>query len=373
MPQLRQNIATKEWVIIATERAKRPEDFLKKDKSKFTLPEYSNDCPFCPGNEHMSPVEHYAIRDNIPGPNVAAGADATRGKSKTAPEESNTTPKDTSAHHQQDKHSGNWRIRVIPNKFPALVPKGKKELYHKGIVRNITGFGIHEVIIDTPKHNDNPALYSVAQTLDLITTYKNRYISALTDERVEAVIIFKNHGDAAGRSLVHPHSQLVATPIVATHIRDRIEEAMRYYDDHMECVFCRMIKEELEARERIVIESEYFVVFVPYAAISPFHLWVFPKRHIACFPVINEQEMADLAFVLKNTLAKIYYGLDDADYNYVIRSLPGQCRDNPFFHWYLSIIPRVTKTAGFELGSGMFINTAMPEESARYLREAKVL
>ena len=366
MSQLRQNIATKEWVIIATERAKRPEDFLKKDKSKIVLPEYSKDCPFCPGNEHMSPVEHYAIRDNAPTVNAAAekGAGKNKGNSNTG------AIFDVS--HANIPVKLHWRVRVIPNKFPALMPEGKKELYHRGIVRNITGIGVHEVIIDTPKHNTNPALYDDTHMLDIINTYKHRYISALSDDRIEAVIIFKNHGDAAGRSLVHPHSQVVATPVVPTHIRDRIAEAMRYYDDHMECVFCRMIKEEIESGERIVMESEHFVVFVPYAAISPFHLWMFPKRHIACFPMINEQETADLARTLKNILARIYYGLNDADYNYVIRSLPGQCRENSFFHWYLSIIPRVTKTAGFELGSGMYINVALPEESAKFLREVKL-
>lgn len=330
MSEIRQNIATKDWVIIATERAKRPKDFLKKTKETAVLPEYMDNCPFCPGNEKMAAVENFSIRE------------------------------------------GNaWKVRVIPNKFPA-VASGELINRENGIMRWVSGVGIHDVIIETPKHNTTTALLDDKQVINIIETYKKRYLDIVKDEKVELIIIFKNHGESAGTSLEHPHSQMIATPVVPSYIRYRIADAMSYYDDHRECVFCKMIRGEKESGERIIFETKHFVSFIPYAALSPFHIWILPKKHMASFPEINDEEMVDFAGVLKAVLKKIYSGLDNPDYNYVIRSLPGACRKNNFFHWYLSIIPRVTKAAGFELGSGMYINVALPEESAKFLREVKI-
>ena len=332
MPQLRQNIATREWVIVATERAKRPEDFTQtdKEKNKQELPEYSTQCPFCPGNEKTSPIENFSIRN--------------------------------------DK---NWKVRVIPNKFPALVAEGKREFKNEGIVRHMDGFGIHEVIIETPLHNATIALMENTQVENIIKTYRNRYMFAVNDERIELVTIFKNHGPSAGASQEHSHSQMIASPVVPAHIRSRIEDAMRYYDDNMECVFCKMIKDEINAGERIVAQTENFAAFIPYAAFSPFHIWLLPKKHNPCFQHISDEEIKEFSGILKEVLSKIYHSLNNPDFNYVVRSLPGKARHNDFFHWYLSIVPRVTKTAGFEIGSGMYINVALPEQSAKFLREYK--
>ena len=147
---------------------------------------------------------------------------------------------------------------------------------------------------------------------------------------------------------------------------------MRYYDANRRCVFCDMLNEEMKTNERLILESSDFVAFTPYAALSPFHAWIIPKRHMSGFPQINDKEIDDLARILKSVLKKLHVGLNNPDFNYVIRSLPGPVRENPFFHWYISIIPRVTLSAGFELGSGMFINTSIPEESAEYLRNINI-
>ena len=331
MSEIRQNIATKDWVIIATERAKRPRDFLKKKKKKAKLPEYDRECPFCPGNEHRAPVETFSIREG-----------------------------------------GKWKVRSIPNKFPAVSDTGKLLSRGKGIIRRTSGIGMHDVIIETPLHNMTTALLDNEQVLDIIAAYRARYLEVMKDPRIELVMFFKNHGERAGTSIIHPHSQMVAIPVVPAYIRYRIEEAMRYYDDHRECVFCRMLREELKTGERVILDTRYFTVFMPYAALSPFHTWILPKRHMSLFTEISEEEMLDFASVLKTVLKKIYYGLEDADYNYVIRSMPGAAGSNRYFHWYFSIIPRVTRSAGFELGSGMFINTALPEESAKFLRKVKI-
>ena len=332
MSELRQNIALREWVIIADERAKRPHDYIQKKGNENILKEYVENCPFCPGNEHLAPPEISSIRDS----------------------------------------NGNWLVRSIPNKFPALSSEGDLIHEDEGIKRRMTGVGFHEVIIETPKHNLNTALLDDLQVINIIRIYKERYLDILKDKRIELIIIFKNHGRSAGTSLEHSHSQLIATPVVPQDIRNRIEESMRYYDDHRRCVFCDMIKEEIRAKERIVLETSSFVAFIPYAAFSPFHIWILPKRHMSSFPQLTDQDMEDFAKNLRIVLKKLYVGLNDPDFNYVIRSIPGMPRERPFFHWYLSIIPRVTLTAGFELGSGMFINTSIPEESAEFLRNLEI-
>jgi UDPglucose--hexose-1-phosphate uridylyltransferase len=156
------------------------------------------------------------------------------------------------------------------------------------------------------------------------------------------------------------------------HIRHRVEEAMHYFDEHGECVFCTMLRDEIRLHERLIEETEYFAAFVLYAASSPFHTWIVPKAHRASFGEITDAQIADLALILKNVLARLYFGLNNPDYNYIIRSIPGPVRRNEYYHWYLSIVPRIVKTAGFELGSGIYINTALPETSAEFLRNVDI-
>jgi UDPglucose--hexose-1-phosphate uridylyltransferase len=172
--------------------------------------------------------------------------------------------------------------------------------------------------------------------------------------------------------LQHPHAQIAATPIVPTQIRRRLDEAIRYFDENGECVFCQTLRQELRARERIVYENQSFVAFIPYAALSPFHLWIYPRRHMSAFDAIMDGELEHLATALRTVLAKLYHGLSDPDYNFSIRSIPLRAGQTDYFHWYVAIVPRVTKTAGFEIGSGMYINTALPEASAQFLREIAV-
>ncbi|MCS7151501.1 MAG: galactose-1-phosphate uridylyltransferase [Endomicrobia bacterium] len=331
MPEIRQNIATKEWVVISTERAKRPEDF-KTTKEKKVLPEISEKCPFCPGNEHMTPYETYVVNDEY----------------------------------------GKWKIRVIPNKYPAVLQEGTVEFKVSGIKRSVTGVGSAEVIIESAKHNVVLPLMPEKDIEQIIKVYRERYLAAEKDKRIKMVIIFKNYGEQAGASIEHPHSQLIAIPVVPFHIRYRIEEAMRYYDETGKCVFCVMLEEELRLQERIVVETGHFVSFVPYAALAPFHMWLLPRRHTESFGEITDEEITDLAKNLKLTLSKLYYGLDNPDYNFVIRSVPVNEKGKEYYHWYITIMPRLIKTAGFEIGTGMSINCSLPEDNARFLREIKI-
>jgi UDPglucose--hexose-1-phosphate uridylyltransferase len=331
VPELRQNRFTKEWVIMATERARRPED-LRVVRERRALPHYSEKCPFCPGNEQLAPPEIYRLGE----PN------------------------------------GRWRVRVVPNKYPALSREGEPGWHIVRFRRCINGVGIHDVIVDNPDHALTTALLSEAQVTDIVACYHQRFHDVSADSRVAHITIFKNHGVAAGTSLEHPHSQLIGAPVVSSHVRYRLHEAMRHFDEFGECMSCVAIQEELEDGSRIVLETEFFVVLEPYASNSPFSTYIYPKRHMASFGDISDPEVADLAKALRATLAKLYHGLDDPDFNYSIRTAPAECTGVKYYHWYLSIIPRLTRVAGFELGSGMFINTVLPEAAAEYLRKVSV-
>ncbi|MFA5337228.1 MAG: galactose-1-phosphate uridylyltransferase [Candidatus Omnitrophota bacterium] len=331
MSELRYNLISGEWVIVATERAKRPKDFVKAKKEQPLLPEYKENCPFCPGNENQTPIETFRLGD-----------------------------------------SGSWKVRSVYNKFGAVSNEEKKERHIHGLYNSMNGFGVHEVIIEHPLHNNSIALMSCEDVENILRVYKARYLAIAEMEGIECIVIFKNHGPAAGTSLEHPHSQLIATPVVPPQVRGRLERAASFFDFNGRCVFCTMLESELKEKARIVLETDGFVAFMPYASFVPFTTWIFPRRHSASFADINDKEISDLAKNLKTILGKLYYGLDNPDFNYSIRSIPVGERGKDYSHWYLSIIPRLSQPAGFELGSGMFINTALPEQAAEFLRQTKL-
>ena len=327
MPELRQNPLNKEWVIIATERARRPQELARKLDDRKPLPAYSETCPFCPGNEDMAPpLTMQIVRE------------------------------------------GSWQVRVVPNKFAALSSDGEVHRRSEGLKRSVSGVGVHEVIVETPDHSKTTALLNNDDVELILECYHERYLTISRDARVDLITIFKNHGAVAGSSLEHPHSQLIATPIISPEIRRRMEDAMRFYDDEGRCLFCKVMEEELSDGIRIVEESASFVAFIPYASLSPFAMWIFPRRHMASFGQIHPEEIADLAGLLRSVLARLYYGLGNPDFNYVIRSAPSENRYSRYYHWYISLIPRLTRVAGFELGSGMYINVTLPEANAEFLR-----
>ncbi len=333
MSELRLNRATKEWIIVAKERARRPHEFHTQ-KVKEELPAFDPNCPFCPGNEKRTPPEVFALRE---------------------PE--------TQANHPR------WRIRVVTNKYPALDPKKKISAITGEFFRSTIGVGKHEVIIESTQHNESLATLSLKQVEDVCRTYWRRYLALKDDIRFKLIIIFRNHGLSAGTSLRHPHSQLIALPLVPASIRHLLEEAMRYYDDHGSCVFCDMIQQELGDKKRVVLDSKEFVVFHPFASRAPFETWIVPKEHNACFGNIEEDEVEAMAGVLKEILERLYAKLEDPDYNLMIRTAPIKDAQEDYYHWYIQILPRLTTPAGFELGSGVFINTSLPEETAKFLRD----
>jgi len=330
MPKLRQDPTTKEWIIFATERAKRPDDFIRE---RSNLKKRTRDlaCPFCPGNEASTPPAVLTL----PGEN-----------------------------------SLEWSVRVVPNKFAALVP-GQDRVHKRvgNIYRELEGVGVHEVIIEAPEHDQTLALMPDERVLCVLKAYKQRYQSLSQEPWARLVLIFKNHGESAGTSLEHPHSQLIAMPVVPKDMRQRYEIATAYYDDAGRCIYCDLVKEEIELKERIVLETDCFVVFHPFASRFPFETWITPKRHEPSFGNVPDEDLKELAQVLKSALSGLFTALEDPDYNYVIHSAPVEDEQKGYYLWHIQIIPRLTKIAGFELGSGMSINTALPEETAKFIRE----
>jgi UDPglucose--hexose-1-phosphate uridylyltransferase len=331
MPELRQNFFTKEWVIIATERARRPEELAVRRPAQ-VVPAFVESCPFCPGNENKTPPEVMRYPAN----------------------------------------GGPWAVRVIPNKFAALSSEVQATRSLQHLRRRVNGFGFHEVIIDSPDHACCAALLPDEHVARMLEVYKQRYNALSADHRINHVTIFKNHGADAGASLQHPHSQLIATPVIPSQVRHRLHEALRHYDDAGECMFCHMVASEVEDQTRIVVKSDHFVAMEVFASATPFATHIFPVRHMATYGEINEAEISDLGRVLRTLLAKIYVGLENPDLNFTIRSGPSDYVGARHFHWYVSIIPRLTRVAGFELGSGMFINTVLPEAAAEFLRKVSV-
>jgi UDPglucose--hexose-1-phosphate uridylyltransferase len=337
MSELRQDATTREWVIIATERARRPHEFSspKPEENAAALPEYSEKCPFCPGHESLTPEEVFAIRE---------------GGQKNGP---------------------CWQVRVVPNKFAALTPTEELARSRQGTFRGVVGFGHHEVLIETPKHNRPMALMEVWELERIMYAFRSRYKALRADPKIQLIVIFKNHGRAAGTSIEHPHSQIVAVPIIPGGVRAKIEVAQRYYDDNGKCVYCALLDDELAAAARIVLETEDFVAFHPYASKVPFETWIMPRAHSTSFGNNHEEECFGVAPVLKKILAKIYVGLQNPDFNFILHVAPVEYEDAPYYHWHIQVLPRLTLQAGFELGSGIFINSALPEQTAQFMREVE--
>ncbi len=332
MPELRQNIATKDWVIIATERAKRPVDFRETEgKSSIECePEHDPTCPFCVNNEELDlEVARWPVQ-------------------------------------------GAWQVRAVHNKYPALAREGEFARTFDGVHRWISGVGHHEILVEHPKHNTTWALMSATEVSLALDAFLQRGWNIVQDGRIEQIIFFKNHGVEAGASLKHPHSQIIALPIVPGHLRQRNEDARRYFDDTGENVFQVMLADELKQKSRLVTVSDHFVSFVLYAAPGPFHIWVIPRRQSVSFLYSQPNEIEDLANVLRDILRRLYLGLRDPSFNLIIRTAPVKELGNGYLQWFIAIIPRLSYTAGFELGSGMHINPALPEESAAFLRGIKV-
>jgi len=328
MPELRREPVSGRWVIVATERAARPTDFETNPqiiKSSF--------CPFCEGNEDKTPPEILAYRDNGTMPNTDG-----------------------------------WRVRVVPNKFPALQAEGEYLKCEEGIYDMMNGIGAHEVIIESPRHIQSLTSLDNGNVEEVLLCYRDRLVDLKSDERFVYGLLFKNVGFSAGASLDHTHSQLIVTPIVPPLVANEIANARKFYQQRERCLFCDMIQQEIETDKRVIISTDNFVVFAPYASRFPFETWILPKKHESNFENLQGVEAKELAHVLKSVLTKLEAALDFPPYNYIIHSAPFNVTESEYFHWHIEIIPRLTNIAGFEWGTGFYINPTPPEEAAELLR-----
>lgn len=326
MPQLRKDPVTSRWVIVNVENPKTEFEVVKADKS-------SRVCPFCPGNEAMTP------------PEIAA--------------------------YGRKGGKGPWQVRVVPNKFPALRIEETTQKTAIGIYDKIGGFGAHEVIVETPDHKTELADLAPDHFETVLRAYRDRCADLRKDPRIRYVLLFKNYGHAAGASLEHPHSQLIALPIVPSRVQGEVRGAHRHLEFTERCIFCDMIAQDDSEKRFTVISSDGFRALCPFASRFPFEMWVMPERHEPAFEALSDEGLHRLAKVLQGALARLKKTLGDPSYNFMVHTIPAGSREPESFHWHIEIIPHLTSVAGFELGTGFYVNPTPPEAAAKLLRGEK--
>ena len=335
MPELRKDVITREWVIIATERSRRPEQFDHKREADIVTTKDHSTCPFCPGNESLTPEEVLACRGDGGKPNGPG-----------------------------------WSLRVIPNKFAALDIESSWGRHDEGIYDTMGGYGVHEVLIEHPNHDKDLPTMTNGEVEDVVWAYRDRYVDLKRDDRLLHIMVFRNHGRVAGASIGHPHSQLIGTPFVPQMIWHEIQGAQQYMDYRDTCAFCDIVQHEQKTGERLINANDHLVCVAPYAAKGPFETMIVPKRHDGSFANMTREEVKAFAALLKDLAVRLDTCLHDPPYNYTFHTAPIREGNNPHLHWHLNLTPRLTIAAGFELGTGIYINVTPPEEAARYLREA---
>jgi UDPglucose--hexose-1-phosphate uridylyltransferase len=341
--ELRHDPIQKRWVIIATDRSKRPTDFLAEHDRIAEGPF----CPFCPGHEDKTPPEILSLRETGTAPNTPG-----------------------------------WRVRAFANKFPALMIEGELDRKGMGIYDRMRGVGAHEVIVESPDHKLALADMSLQQLVEVMGVYRVRHEDLLRDERFKYVLIFKNHGATAGASLAHSHTQIIATPVTPLAVATELHSSKDHHHHKERCLFCDVIDQEIDDGRRIVYLDDQFVAFTPYASRFPFEIMLAPRTHRHRFVDAEPSELAGLARALKDVLSRLKQALKDPPYNFMFHTSPNtettHKRSHYWeslrfdFHWHVEILPRLTKVAGFEWGTGFYINPTAPEDAARFLKEIQL-
>ncbi|OGQ85522.1 MAG: galactose-1-phosphate uridylyltransferase [Deltaproteobacteria bacterium RIFOXYD12_FULL_56_24] len=333
MPELRKDPIIGRWIIISTERGKRPTDFIvEKNEGRGGF------CPLCPGNE-------------------------------------NTTPPEVLSYSSIDGHQNNkpgWDLRVVPNKYPALVIEGNLNKEGNGLYDRMNGIGAHEVIIETPDHNESFTRLPPERMIKVFLAYRDRLLDLAQDPRFRYVMVFKNFGAAAGASLEHSHSQLIALPILPRMISSELEGSLSYYKYKERCIFCDIIRQELNQNQRVVVENDLFITIVPYAPRSPFEMWILPKHHASSYLAMDDNHFKALTAIFSESMRRLDACIPNVPYNFVLHGAPLRSQPLEHYHWHFEIMPKLTMIAGFEWGSGFYINPIPPEEAAQFLRDATI-
>ncbi len=341
MPELRKDPIIGRWVIISTGRASRPQDF----KAMQDMPK-EPPCPFCSGKESNTPPEIFT--------------DRSKGRNTKA-------------------NKPGWNTRVVPSISPVLRIEGDLDRHGKGMYDMMNAVGAHEVIIETPEHIANIANLPEEQIVRVLNTYIQRISDLQKDKRFKYTLLFKNYGFGGNGKIRHSRSQIIAMPANPKRVKEELVGSKRYYDFKERCIFCDIIKQELDNKQRVVIDTDEFIAFTPFASRFPFETWIMPKEHSADFIKTKKQKLPNLAKVLKLTLLKLSKALDDAPYNFILHTAPfrvpiaGYWKTIDYdYHWHIEIMPRLSRVAGFEWGTGFYINPTPPEEAAGFLRETDI-
>jgi len=334
--ELRKDYILDRWVVIAPQRRRRPSDFtenLEERKEKAI-------CPFCPGNEYLTPPASlvYLVKD---------------GELK----------KDDDKNGLRHK---NWVVRCIPNLYPAFMPPNSDnalnpQCNHIYVSREALGY--HEVLIESPNHDEHPSTARITQLIYVINALRDRFSFLITRDYVKYVSIFRNYGASAGASLSHAHAQIIAMPIVPKILWEENAVSKKYYEENGRCVFCDIISVEIKSK-RFIWNNDGFVIFAPWASINPFEFWIFPKRHQSSILELTEDEVRWLAEALRISFGGLKNLLNDPPYNFGFHMML-----SPYYHWHIEVYPKLSVWAGFEKSTGMYINTMPPEEAAENLRE----
>jgi UDPglucose--hexose-1-phosphate uridylyltransferase len=330
MPELRKDPVVGRWVIICTDRGKRPSDFEVQ-----TTPRGHNHCPFCSGHEAQTPPEVLAVRQNGTGPNTPG-----------------------------------WKVRVVPNKFPALQIEGDLDRRGEGLFDKMNGVGAHEVIIETTRHDAELSTLPLEDIVAVLGAYRDRIADLKGDPRFKYILVFKNWGEAAGATLQHPHTQLIATPIIPKRVSEELKGARGHFEQKERCIYCDILQQELNDGRRLVVTDDHYVALEPFAPRFPYETWILPRRHNSAFEALSDEGLGQLATTLKETLGRLNSVLGHPPYNFVIHTAPASDPFLLYYHWHIEIMPKLTKVAGFEWGSGFYINPTSPEDAARDLRQA---
>ncbi len=330
MPELRRDPIVGRWVIIATERARKPSDLAREPE-----PPQPGLCPFCPGHEDKTPPEVYVS-----------------GRPPSAP-----------------ANSAGWKVRVVPNRFPALMIEGDLDRQAEGIYDRMNGIGAHEVIIETPDHARQMKDLTDAELTEVLFSFKARIVDLRNDMRFRYILLFKNHGHLAGASLEHSHSQLIALPVVPRQVIEEIEGARRHFEHRERCIFCDIVGQERKDRARLIFENDDFLAFAPWAPRSPFETWIVPKRHESNFEAEPKERLGLAAQALGTVVRRLAAALGSPAYNFIVHSNPLRDAPSHSYHWHIEVMPALSRVAGFEWGSGFHINPVPPEEAAEFLRK----
>ncbi len=331
MPELRKDPVLGRWIIISKERSRRPTDFIVEESQT-----KGGFCPLCQGNENTTPPEVLVY-----------------GRDPAAP-----------------ANSPGWDLRVVPNKYPALVIEGDLDREGVGIYDKMNGIGAHEVLIESPDHDEVFVSMSPGRMSDIFRAFRDRIMDLGQDPRFRYVMVFKNAGKAAGASLEHSHSQLIALPILPRMIVSELDGSLAYYRYKERCIYCDIIRQEIREDVRVVCQNELFIAIMPFAPRSPFEMMVLPKKHYSSYTMMDRDSFDGLARVFSECMQRLDACIPNVPYNFVLHGAPLRSESLEHFHWHFEIRPKLTTIAGFEWGSGFYINPMPPEDAAGFLKEA---